>query len=216
MSQMADIQPNKYIHNILKAISQSMHEITLKKWNGVCTQNGRYGLYAPKDGGMELLELKGGKRVHTLIPRVAEGVFDVSTMFTKNDQYIIYYHTGHQAIRVFRTSDGKEIAHYKAHADIRAIASTAGGTSLVLGAVDGSVVVLVIADPKNRANVEFLHMLPSRQEGVHSGGDELGGASGLSDDRSLAGMNTFGAFAQVARAAAKAKRVQNYRACVLQ
>ena len=30
MSQMADIQPNKYIHNILKAISQSMHEITAK------------------------------------------------------------------------------------------------------------------------------------------------------------------------------------------
>ena len=30
MSQMSDIQPNQYIHNILKAISQSMQEITLK------------------------------------------------------------------------------------------------------------------------------------------------------------------------------------------
>ena len=30
MFQMADIQPNQYIPNILKAISQSMHEITLK------------------------------------------------------------------------------------------------------------------------------------------------------------------------------------------
>ena len=30
MSQMADIQPNKYIHNIMKAISQSMYEITQK------------------------------------------------------------------------------------------------------------------------------------------------------------------------------------------
>ena len=189
---------------------------SVKKWNGICTQNGRYGLYAPKGGGMELLELKGGKRVHTLIPRVAEGVFDVVTMFTKTDQYVIYYHTGHQAIRVFRTSDGKEIAHYKAHADIRAIASTGGGTSLVLGAVDGSVVVLVIADPKNRANVEFLHMLPSRQEAQHSGGDELGGAPSTSDDKTLAGLNTFGAFAQVARAAAKAKKVQKSRACVVQ
>ena len=30
MSQMSDIQPNQYIHNILKAISQSMQEITQK------------------------------------------------------------------------------------------------------------------------------------------------------------------------------------------
>lgn len=192
---------------------------SVKKWNGICTQNGRYGLYAPKGGGMELLELKSGKKVHTLIPRVAEGVFDVVTMFTKTDQYVIYYHTGHQTIRVFRATDGKEIAHYKVHADIRAIASTGGGTSLVLGAVDGSVVVLVIADPKNRANVEFLHMLPSRQENQHSSADDGAAQSVLSTDVSkalLGGMNSFGAFAQVARAAAKAKKVQKSRACVIQ
>ena len=37
MSQMAEIQPNAYIHNIMKAISESMHEITAKvrilHWN---------------------------------------------------------------------------------------------------------------------------------------------------------------------------------------
>ncbi len=52
--------------------------------------------------------------------------------------------TGHRTISVFRTSDGKQIAKYQAHAEIKAIASTQGGASLVLGAVDGSVVNLAI------------------------------------------------------------------------
>ncbi len=45
-------------------------------------------------GGLELLELKTGKTVHVLLPKVAEGVFDVVTMFTKTDRHVIYYHTG--------------------------------------------------------------------------------------------------------------------------
>ncbi len=147
---------------------------------------------------MELLELKTGKTVHVLLPRVAEGVFDVVTMFTKTDRHVIYYHTGarhvalnqenrvvltrdevscredilkqnhrkyrsqrasrtkpqnnsafcfcvgHRTVSLFRTIDGKQIAKYQAHAEIKAISSAQGGCTLVLGAVDGSVVNLAI------------------------------------------------------------------------
>ena len=34
---------------------------SVMKWNGVCTHNGKFGLYAPNRGGLELLELKTGK-----------------------------------------------------------------------------------------------------------------------------------------------------------
>lgn len=30
------------------------------KWNGSCTRDGKFGLYAPTRGGLELLELRKG------------------------------------------------------------------------------------------------------------------------------------------------------------
>ena len=63
----------------------------------------------------------------------------------------IFCFAGHRTISLFRTSDGRQIAKYQAHAEIKAIASTQGGASLVLGAVDGSVVNLAIGG-------KFIHM----------------------------------------------------------
>ena len=66
------------------------------------TSDGRYGLYAPARGGLELLELKNGTSVKTLIPRIAEGVFSVICLFTKTNDYVLYYHGGRKTVRVFR------------------------------------------------------------------------------------------------------------------
>ena len=185
---------------------------SIKKWNGQCTQNGRLGLYAPNRGGLELLDLKTGRVDKTLIPRIAEGIFNVNVIFTKNDQNVIYYHSGHRSIRVFRVSDGKKIADFKAHAEIRALSSTQGGASIVLGAVDGSVVTLTIADPAIESSKEFISMLPSRQVALVSNGSSYSkSANGMAN-----GPPQLGAAIQVARFVAKAKNAQKSRACVIQ
>jgi len=50
------------------------------------------------------------------------------------------------------------------HAQITTVATAENGLYVVLGAVDGSVVVLLIVDPQHSAPAEsLLHALPSRQ-----------------------------------------------------
>ena len=184
------------------------------KWNGVCTSTGRYGLYAPNRGGLELLDLKNGKVKHTLIPRIAEGVFTNLTLFTCNDQHVVYYHSGHRSIRVFRVSDGKQIADFRANAEIKAITSTRGGTSIVLGAVDGAVIVLTVADPKSKYNKEFLSSLPSRHGAVSPHGSPV--RNGTEDSTSVEKKKSFAAMATVARVIVKSRQHQKSRACVIQ
>ena len=187
------------------------------KWQGVCTHNGKYGLYAPNRGGLELLEIKTGKIHHTLIPKVAEGVFSVKCLVTRNDQHVIYYHNGHRSIRVFRVSDGRQIADYRCPAEIRAMAGTQGGTSVVLGAVDGSVTVLTIADPKNKHNKSFLASLPSRNPEFHQPPDEPEPSAATVNGAKAITSGKFQTVVQVARIAAKAKLASENksRACVI-
>jgi len=72
----------------------------LPHWTGMCSTDGRYGIYAPTRGGLEMIELKAGSTVHVLIPRVALGVFNNRAMFTTNDKHIVYYNSGHRTIKV--------------------------------------------------------------------------------------------------------------------
>lgn len=135
----------------------------LSRWSGIHTRDGRLGLCAPNRGGLELVDLKTGAVVFTLIPRVAEGVFGVRTLFSANDSHVIYYHSGKRSIRVFRVADGRQIADYKTHAEITDIASAHDGRSLVLGAVDGSVIVLSLADSEMNDYVKFLTTMHDRE-----------------------------------------------------
>lgn len=48
------------------------------------------------------------------------------------------------------------------HADIRAVVSTLTGMALVVGAVDGSVVTLALADPLYEENSNFIKKLSTR------------------------------------------------------
>ncbi|KAM0725564.1 NACHT and WD repeat domain-containing protein 2 [Formica fusca] len=137
---------------------------TIPKWSGNISKDGKYTLYAPSRGGLELIELKKGTSVKTYISKVAEGVFTVISMFNRTDEYVLYYHSGRKTIRVFRSSDCEIIANYRVQAELSAIDSTHDGKSIVLGTVDGCVSVLAIADPKKSEMREYLANVPSRDE----------------------------------------------------
>ena len=121
---------------------------SIQKWNGRATKDDKNGLYAPTRGGMEVLDLKNGSRVKVLIPKVAEGVFDVDTIITENDKHVVYYHSGKRTIRLFRLEDGKKIADYKSTAKVRCMICSQDSKNLIIGCEDGTVNMLMIVDPE--------------------------------------------------------------------
>lgn len=143
-------------------IKTKRHVRSIPKWNGTCTRDGKFGLYAPSRGGLEMLELRKGTTVKTFIPKVAEGVFTVICLFTVGDEYVLYYHSGRRTLRVFRTSNAAMIANYRMQAELTAIKSTNDGKGLVLGTVDGCVSVLAIADVDKEETIKLMEGLPSR------------------------------------------------------
>ncbi|KAK3849709.1 hypothetical protein Pcinc_043548 [Petrolisthes cinctipes] len=158
-TQVALIDPDK---GNLVDIRTKKFVRSIPKWGGKVSRDGRYGLYAPARGGLELVELRHGTSVKTLIPRVAEGVFSVICLFTRTDEYVLYYHGGRKTIRVFRLSDGRMIANYRVQAELTAIAGSEDGRTIVLGTVDGCLSSLTIADPTRPGIVDYLTDLPSR------------------------------------------------------
>ena len=54
----------------LMDLSQKRIIKTIPFWDGTCSKDGRYGLYAPATGGMEMLDLRTGRVCKTLIPKV--------------------------------------------------------------------------------------------------------------------------------------------------
>ncbi|GBP66181.1 hypothetical protein EVAR_81838_1 [Eumeta japonica] len=105
------------------------------------------GICAPTRGGLDLIEVKRGTSVQQLISRAAEGVFSIICMFSSDDSYVFYYHSGRKTLRVFRTLDGKAIAEYRAPAEVTAVASAHGGAAVALASQDGCLTVLNIVDP---------------------------------------------------------------------
>lgn len=96
---------------------------------------------------MDLLDLRTGQVVRTLIPKIAEGIFDVIATFTKTNEYVLYYHSGRKTIRspdiifklnlqsnfserLFRRKDGTQIANYRVSADLRCLDTTRDGRSV--------------------------------------------------------------------------------------
>lgn len=129
---------------------------SIKNWNGRATKDDKNGLYAPTRGGLEVLDLKNGNKVKVLIPKVAEGVFDVDTLITENDKHVIYYHSGRRTIRAFRLEDCKMIADYKSAAKVKCMVCSQDSKSIVIGCEDGTVNMLIIADPEQEDYVQYL------------------------------------------------------------
>ena len=146
-------KPKSNIANFLKAIPN---------WGGNVDKRGRYGLYAPAKGGLDMLDLHKGTVKRELIPKIAEGIFNVICKFDETNEYVLYYHSGRKTLRVFRASDGVMIANYRVPADLTAIESTTDGKNIVLGMVDGNLTVLTIADPIKPEMKDYLNKLPSR------------------------------------------------------
>ncbi|XP_046986255.1 NACHT and WD repeat domain-containing protein 2 [Schistocerca americana] len=163
---------------------------SVPKWGGSCTKDGKFGLYAPSRGGLELLELKHGTTVKTFIPKVAEGVFTVICMFNKTDEYVLYYHSGKKTLRVFRTQDAEMIANYRVQAELTAIESTEDGRAVVLGTVDGCVSALALADPDKADVVSFLTTLPSRDEEWKKKAEKLRATTRFKAAMSIAKLTT--------------------------
>ena len=130
-------------------IIQQKHIRSINGWDGTCSKDGRYGLFAPSTGGMEMLDLRSGKVCKTLIPKVAEGIFDVLAVFNATNEYILYYHryhctcqdsgkyvgedldilpfSGRKTIRAFRKKDGQMIANFRVQADLKGMETTTDG-----------------------------------------------------------------------------------------
>lgn len=108
------------------------------------------------------IELRSSSSVSPLISRSAEGVFTNVTSFNATDQYVLYYHSGHKTIRVFRVLDGQMLANYRLAAELTAIETTTDGRCVVIGTLDGCLSVLAIADPSVTGSFQFLASLPSR------------------------------------------------------
>lgn len=106
--------------------------------------------------------MRNGHVVKTLIPKTAEGIFNVICQFNETNEYVLYYHSGRKTLRVFRVNDGILIANYRVPSNLTSIESTTDGYSVALGMVDGNLTVLTIADPKKKFMVEYLKKLPSR------------------------------------------------------
>ncbi|CAF0730783.1 unnamed protein product [Brachionus calyciflorus] len=129
---------------------------SIPKWNGRATRDDKFGLYAPTRGGLEVLDLKNGSKVKILIPKIAEGVFDVDTIITENDRHVIYYHSGRRTIRAFRLEDGKKIADYKSTARVKCMICTQDSKNVIIGCEDGTIHMLIIADPEMEDHVNYL------------------------------------------------------------
>lgn len=108
------------------------------------------------------IELRSSSTVSQLISRSAEGVFTNVTSFNATDQYVLYYHSGHKTLRVFRVLDGQMLANYRLAAELTAIDTTTDGRCVVIGTLDGCLSVLAIADPTVPGSFQFLASLPSR------------------------------------------------------
>ena len=145
-----DIQNKKFVKSI-------------QGWGGNFTKDGKYGLCAPPSGGMDILDLRSGAVVRTLIPKISEGIFDVIAIFNQTNEYVLYYHSGRKTIRVFRRKDGLQIANYRVQADLKGMETTGDGKGVVLGMGDGSMTSLTIADPARSGTKEYLAKLPSRR-----------------------------------------------------
>ena len=160
LSQVALIDQEK--GNIMD-IENKKYVRSIPNWGGETTSCGRYGLYAPSKGGLDLLDLRNGKVKRQLIPKIAEGIFNIICKFNATDEYVLYYHAGRKTLRIFRVNDGVMIALYRVPSDLIAIESTTDGKSVALGQNDGNLAVLAIADPKKEYMIEYIRSMPSRQ-----------------------------------------------------
>ena len=113
---------------------------------------------------------------------MAEGVFHVLTFFTPTNQHVIYYHKGKRTIRVFRSSDGRQLADMKCPTKVRQALGTHDGRGVVVGYEDGAIQMFLIVDHTEPSHIEYLKnwrkfYLDSTMKETQSDGNERQGES---------------------------------------
>ena len=78
-----------------------------------------------------MLDLRTGRVCKTLLPKIAEGIFDVIAIFNETNEYVLYYHSGRKTIRAFRRKDGKMIANFRVQADLKGMMTTTDGRKVM-------------------------------------------------------------------------------------
>ncbi|EFP10882.1 hypothetical protein CRE_30786 [Caenorhabditis remanei] len=137
---------------------------TLTQFNGVVSNDGKLGLFAPAKGGLFVIDMRSGQVAKTLIGNVTEGVNDVTCSFSPNGQYVFYYHSGHKTLRVFRVLDCQLIGTFRPHATITCWSYDPDGFFVILGAQDGSLLTVVLNDPlAKEETLNKIALLPCRR-----------------------------------------------------
>ena len=106
------------------------------------------------------------------------------------------------------------LANYKASAEVKTIVCNPEGTAVVLGAVDGSLTTLAIADPEDEEHVDVLEDLQSRTITVKPP-PPPDPSEKQANGEAISTKNAVGTALQVARFVAKARGAQKSRACVV-
>ena len=148
-------------------IKNNKHVRTIPRWNGYHTKDGKYGLYTPNIGGLELIDLKTGKTVRQILGRSNEGMYHANAFFMNNDEHVVYYHGMHQIIRVVRMRDLRIVSELHVRADVTCFELADNGTSLVLAGEGGGVYTQTLADPEQPSSRRRLASLPNRTSHLH-------------------------------------------------
>ncbi|CAI4228678.1 unnamed protein product [Auanema sp. JU1783] len=137
---------------------------SLPEFSGNVSSDGKIGLYAPVKGGLFIIDMKTGGIIRTLIGNVMEGVNDVIATFNPSGCYVLYYHSGHKSLRVFRVSDGAHIGTLRPHSAISTWTFDSSGSYLIIGGQDGSLLSVAILETVQKEDVlKKLAQLPSRR-----------------------------------------------------
>ncbi|CAB4062511.1 unnamed protein product [Lepeophtheirus salmonis] len=157
-----------YVHHTKKG--SLAHKITLKypsfkRPSAIVPYESSYIVIVDSEKGnvLDVRHRKFLKSIYKWTGQTSEnGKFGLSSP-TSGGLSILDLKTGkRRTIRLFRRSDGKLISNYWLHSDASVITSSISPLRIVIGGIDGSVTVLLIADIESKKYLEEIRSLPSR------------------------------------------------------
>lgn len=143
-----NIKSKEYLHSIYGWTS------------AVCSSDGKIGVLTPVDGGLEIIDLQNS-RVKTMLPkRAPRGACQIIKLIL-DDRLIAYYNEVAQSVKVIRVRDARVLVNYTLPSALNCMESVRD--RLVLGLADGTVCILLIADPdRPELSSRSISQLPSR------------------------------------------------------
>lgn len=132
-------------------------------WNGCSTQDGTLGLVTRENGVLDLVNLKTGEPVKTLIPRQTQVSVEAKMMFAADYQYVVHYHVSRNLIRLFCTTDSKSVKLFYPRAKITSITLPRISSLASDDKEYGRYITLMVRDPSMPDTTSRVSSLPPRQ-----------------------------------------------------